>query len=225
MVWWSPGEWGERTARYLGSYKQAPAIDWVAPARNRLVILPIPCANEPSRCLSVPSMSSQSCRLHLFPVEEPVIAKGLSRLSELSEFIPSMTCVVVSTSYIIRTENPVSNSLDPSPPRIGFLTDPSPGLMLGSCLVLGCCLSSFAHRRRDEDRFQTAVFVAMAIWGVVVGRAIGASANMITLSLVPGALCTAMALSFMGHEFGRWLIARPRRQVSFNEKEATTFED
>lgn len=51
----------------------------------------------------------------------------------------------------------------------------------------------------------------MAIWGLVVGRGIGASANLITLSLVPGALCTAMLLSFTGHEFGRWLAQRPKQ--------------
>jgi 4-hydroxybenzoate polyprenyltransferase len=106
---------------------------------------------------------------------------------------------------------------------IDFLTNPSPGLMLGSCLVLGCCLSSFAHRRHDIDRFQAAVFIALALWAAVLGKGIGASANMITLSLVPWALCAAMLLSFAGHGLGRRLNERRRRQGAADVHATTTF--
>lgn len=95
--------------------------------------------------------------------------------------------------------------------------------MLGSCLVLGCCLSSFAHRRQDRDRFQTGVFVALALWAAALGRGVGASANMITLSLVPWALCAAMLLSFAGHGLGRRLIERRRRQGAADVHANTTF--
>jgi hypothetical protein len=80
-----------------------------------------------------------------------------------------------------------------------LITHPAPGLMLGSCILLGCCLSSFAHRRQDEDRYQAAILIWLALWGAALGKAIGASANMITLGFVPWALCAAMPLSLMGH--------------------------
>lgn len=95
---------------------------------------------------------------------------------------------------------------------MSILTDLSPSYMLGSCVILGCCVSSFAHRRQDHDKFQSIIFVAMVLWGVTVGRGMGISANLITLSLVPGALCTAMIMSFSGHEFARWLVNRPSHQ-------------
>ena len=84
-----------------------------------------------------------------------------------------------------------------------LITRPAPGLMLGSCILLGCCLSLFAHRRKDEDRYQAAVLVLLAIWGAALGKAIGASANMITLGFIPWALCAAMPLSFFGHAVSR----------------------
>jgi hypothetical protein len=65
----------------------------------------------------------------------------------------------------------------------------------------------------------------MAVWGVIIGRGIGASANLITLSLVPGALCTAMLLSFTGHEFGRWLAQRPKQHGIGRENLTETFKD
>ncbi|ORY66213.1 uncharacterized protein BCR38DRAFT_429612 [Pseudomassariella vexata] len=144
--------------------------------------------------------------------------------SELFELFPSVICCVVSTSYIYHADqsgvdaDQLHTPLFPSSRVVGFLhldfiTDPSPGLMLGSCVVLGCCLSSFAHRRQDEDRYQTGIFVTLAIWAVLLGRGVGASYNMITLGFVPWALCAAMLLSFGGHSVGRWLVGRRRKEV------------
>ncbi|KAL7628782.1 hypothetical protein AAE478_000297 [Parahypoxylon ruwenzoriense] len=86
----------------------------------------------------------------------------------------------------------------------------SPGLVLGSCLVLGCCLSSYVHRRRDQDEHQAIVFVIWIIWAICVGWGIGASANMTTLGIVPWALCAAMFSSFVGHAGARWLSGREK---------------
>ncbi|KAH8675599.1 hypothetical protein BX600DRAFT_177903 [Xylariales sp. PMI_506] len=94
-----------------------------------------------------------------------------------------------------------------------FLTDPSSELMMGSCLVVGCCVSSFTHRRQDKDTFQTEVFTCVIFWAAMVGKGVGASFDLITLGLVPLALSLAMLLSFAGHEFGRWLAKRPKRPV------------
>lgn len=91
-----------------------------------------------------------------------------------------------------------------------LVTHPAPGLMLGACILLGCCLSSFAHRRQDEDCYQAVVVVLLAIWGAALGKAIGASANMITLGFIPWALCAAMPLSFFGHAVVRRVGGRKK---------------
>lgn len=149
-------------------------------------------------------------------------------LSELTEVFPAVVCCVVSTSYVHHDEQPQTglDRMNISPlfsstflqeisglPRFGFLTNPSAGTMLGSCLVLGCCLSSFCHRRQDHDRYQALVFVTLAVWVAVLGRGLGASANMISLGFVPWALCAAMLLSAVGHWFVRWLVGRGRYQT------------
>ncbi|KAI0175766.1 hypothetical protein GGR52DRAFT_328653 [Hypoxylon sp. FL1284] len=51
-----------------------------------------------------------------------------------------------------------------------FIRNVSPGLALGSCLVLGCCLSSYTHRRRDQDQYQAIVFAGDRAVGVVRGH-------------------------------------------------------
>jgi len=84
-----------------------------------------------------------------------------------------------------------------------FLLYPSPGLMLCCCLVFGCCVSSFAHRRQEEDGLQLVVFTVFLSGAVVVGYALEASANLILLGFVPWAMCVAMATSLSGHHLYR----------------------
>lgn len=84
-----------------------------------------------------------------------------------------------------------------------FLLYPSPGLMLCCCLVFGCCVSSFAHRRQDEDGLQLVVYTMFLSGAIVVGYALEASANLILLGFIPGAMCVAMATSLSGHHLYR----------------------
>lgn len=77
--------------------------------------------------------------------------------------------------------------------------------MLWSCLVYGCCVSSFIHRRQEKDPFQLFVYLIFATGAEVVGYAVGASANLMLLGFLPGALCIAMAASLLGHGlYRRW---------------------
>ncbi|KAH6660373.1 hypothetical protein BKA67DRAFT_49708 [Truncatella angustata] len=153
-------------------------------------------------------MDASSCHVPLFHEGESATTGSIRKIAQLTEVIPVMTCIIINTSYVIKTEShsPVFFV------HLGALTNPSPALMLGSCVLLGCLLSSFTHRRRGKDRFQTIVFGYMVLWGITVGKGIGASVNLIALSLVPGALCAAMLLSFSAHEFVRWLMDRPLQQ-------------
>lgn len=85
---------------------------------------------------------------------------------------------------------------------------PSPGVMLTSCLVLGCCISSFLYRHHGADAYQAPVFASALVGSVVVGHMAGASVYMVLLGYMPWALCTAMFLSTLGHAMLRW--ARPK---------------
>lgn len=107
-----------------------------------------------------------------------------------------------------------------------FLKHVSPGLALGSCLVLGCCLSSFIHRRRELDQYQPIVFVIWITWAVFLGWEIGASANMVTLGIVPWASCAAILSSFFGHAGARRVSTGDKCDCAnvftvINEKEAS----
>ena len=107
----------------------------------------------------------------------------------------------------------LSDDSNPSPRLLVWITRPAPGLMFGSCILLGCCISSFAHRRQDKDRYQTVVLVLLAMWGATLGKAIGASANMITLGFIPWALCAAMPMSFLGHAAVRRVERRKKMEA------------
>jgi hypothetical protein len=96
-------------------------------------------------------------------------------------------------------------------PGGNLLLNPTPELMLGSCLVFGCCVSSFVHRRQSQDTCQFVVYAVFLTAVVVSGFGIEASANLILLGYAPWAMCAAMATSLYGH-------ALYRRQRKQNEK-------
>ncbi|KAI2782327.1 hypothetical protein F4815DRAFT_31762 [Daldinia loculata] len=143
-------------------------------------------------------------------------------LSELAELVPAVTCSFLTTCYIVRAESAredflvnidsYSQSLLRAVRLDLLLKNVPPGLALGSCLVLGCCLSSYTHRRRDRDPYQPVVFAAWIVWAVCIGWGTGISANVVTLGIVPWASCAAMLSSFIGHVGARWVSNRERCQ-------------
>ncbi|RYP54735.1 hypothetical protein DL768_000559 [Monosporascus sp. mg162] len=151
----------------------------------------------------------------------------LKVVSELAELIPAILCSFVSTAYVLRVEQagPLDSDDAVFPPlthrdrffagalpHLDFLPKPSGGLMLGSCLVLGCCLSSYTHRRGGRDPYQPLVFMAWAAWAACIGLGFGCSADMVMLGLLPWALCAAVLSSYLGHAaVARWLAARRRK--------------
>ncbi|KAI1406834.1 hypothetical protein F5Y13DRAFT_183878 [Hypoxylon sp. FL1857] len=167
-------------------------------------------------------MYSTSCHSFQLPGDQVCLQSnttplGESPLAELVELLPAIACSFVTTSYIAQAESApedISRNVD-SPTqmiyhiiRFDFLKNVSPGLALGSCLVLGCCLSSYVHRRRDHDQYQVIVFVIWITWAVCIGWGIGATANRVTLGIVPWASCAAMLSSFFGHAGARWVSTR-----------------
>lgn len=170
-------------------------------------------------------MYSTSCPSFKLPEGQVYLQPNTPSLKEspfleLVELAPAIACSFVATSYIIHAESTrddISSMNVESPTRsifrlvqFDFLNNVSPGLALGSCLVLGCCLSSYVHRRRDQDQYQTIVFVIWITWSICIGWRVGASANMVTLGVIPWAACAAMLSSFFGHVGARWFSAREK---------------
>ncbi|OTB02330.1 hypothetical protein M426DRAFT_322762 [Hypoxylon sp. CI-4A] len=142
-----------------------------------------------------------------------------SPLSELVELVPAIACSLITTTYITQTESTTGDlSTDINSPSqsifhivwVDFLRDIPPGVALGSCLVLGCCLSSYVHRRRDQDQYQVIVFIIWVSWAICIGWGIGVSANRVMLGIMPWATCAAMLSSFFGHAAARWVSVRER---------------
>lgn len=113
---------------------------------------------------------------------------------------PSSNALIFLLTYCMQ------NRLDS--PGEGYGTDvlvsPSDGLMLWSCLVYGCSVSSFIHRRQEQDPFQLLVYLIFITGAGVAGYAAGVSANLVLLGIAPWAVCIAMAASLLGHSFYRW---------------------
>ncbi|KAK0745947.1 hypothetical protein B0T18DRAFT_140226 [Schizothecium vesticola] len=130
-------------------------------------------------------------------------------LSETLEISIGSACSVITWRFVVQDEAMrEGDSMDGQHAEEqrtagNFLLYPSPGLMLCCCLVFGCCVSSLAHRRQEEDKLQLVVYTVFLSGAVVVGHALEASANLILLGFVPWAMCVAMATSLSGHHLYR----------------------
>jgi len=76
--------------------------------------------------------------------------------------------------------------------------------MLGSCLALGCSISSFAYRRQEGDRYQALIFGLAITAATIFGLVLKVNPNLIMLGLIPWALCCSMIFSTAFH----WLLRR-----------------
>lgn len=90
--------------------------------------------------------------------------------------------------------------------------------MLCSCLVFGCCVSSFVHRRQEQDRFQFLVYAVFLSGAATIGFGFGAGANLILLGYLPWAMCMAMAASLYGHGLHRQQRLRSVQRFGDEEK-------
>lgn len=98
------------------------------------------------------------------------------------------------------------------------LLNPSPELMLVSCLVFGCCVSSFVHRRQTQDAFQFVIYAVFITAAVVVGYGLEASANLILLGYAPLAMCVGMATSLYGDALFKRQRKLFEKRLRYDEK-------
>ncbi|KAK4172486.1 hypothetical protein QBC36DRAFT_73795 [Triangularia setosa] len=160
-------------------------------------------------------MSSEACcPLHL-PQTPTVLPRNPGCWPwavDTVEICLGVLCSVVTWEYTIQNDlNRGYSSVKQGQqyvdgPNIGdFLFHPSPGLMLFSCLVFGCSVSSFTQRRQSKDPLQLFVYAILLGGAGLVGYARQESAHLILLGYLPWATCAAMTLSLSGHSFYRLL--------------------
>ncbi|KAK0631977.1 hypothetical protein B0T14DRAFT_417418 [Immersiella caudata] len=116
-----------------------------------------------------------------------------------------VACSVVTWRFTVQTETTERWEYVVSEHVVlgDLVLNPPPELMLVSCLVFGCCVSSFVHRRQAQDAFQFAVYAVFITATVISGYGLEASANLILLGYAPWAMCAAMAISLSGHALYR----------------------
>ncbi|KAK0617956.1 hypothetical protein B0T17DRAFT_459099, partial [Bombardia bombarda] len=130
---------------------------------------------------------------------------------EVFEIVLASICSIVTWHYTAQHESrsryDASKSSEQRVIAEGKRDDvflhPSAGLMLASCIIIGCCVSSFVHRRQDKDQLQPLVIFVLLASAVALGSASRESANMVLLGYIPPATCVAMVVSILAHSFYR----------------------
>jgi hypothetical protein len=129
------------------------------------------------------------------------------------EIILAIFCSLICSAYALHHEDrdPTvkTSDVDVQLPlgnteHFEWILDPSPVVMLGACILLGCAFSSFAYRRQEQDKYQTSIFILAITSGIAFGAWLGVTTNVIMLGLIPWALCMAMISSIAVH----WVVRR-----------------
>ncbi|KAK3953155.1 hypothetical protein QBC32DRAFT_126081 [Pseudoneurospora amorphoporcata] len=160
-------------------------------------------------------MNFRTCPLRHRAGKVPEHASTWSWRSDIVEICLAALCSAVIWRYTSHNDHESGhkgNRLGSPGERNGqdVIVYPSDGLMLWSCLVYGCCVSSFIHRRQEQDPFQLFVYLIFVTGAGVAGYAAGASANMMLLGYLPQSMCIAMAASLSGHGlYRRWKCVAP----------------
>ncbi|KAI0541170.1 hypothetical protein GGR58DRAFT_58460 [Xylaria digitata] len=128
------------------------------------------------------------------------------------EALPATACSLVTTYYTVQKEvvrvvpaqkfGTIFRTISPLPSSI------SHGMLLVSCLVLGCCVSSYRHRMQGREPYQGIFFLVWIVWVSLVGLGAGCEVDTVVVGMVPWALVAAMLSSYFGHTGGQWLMLR-----------------
>ncbi|KAK0734108.1 hypothetical protein B0T26DRAFT_635564 [Lasiosphaeria miniovina] len=166
-------------------------------------------------------MNCGSCSSHQNAEDPSQHAGPWTWLSETSEIGLGALCSIVTWRFTVQndlTRGDSSSHENHGESRTVDLLHPSPGLMLCSCLLFGCCVSSFAHRRQDKDPLQFAVYMIVLAAAAIIGYGLRASSNLILLGYLPWATCLAMAISISGHNLHRRWVVETRNALLDEEK-------
>ncbi|TGO54758.1 hypothetical protein BCON_0102g00140 [Botryotinia convoluta] len=171
---------------------------------------------------------SGGCRaLKLRPTDEQSLPEHVSGrclasdLGAIFEPLIAMVSATVTTRYTLYYEQGrimanIQTQMIPNTKPMGYtfnsesfnvILDPYALSLLASCLLLGCSISSFTHRRQGHDRCQSLILVFAILTATTIGFGLGIDANLIMLGFVPWALILAMIFSVFVH----WTIRRHRR--------------
>lgn len=101
------------------------------------------------------------------------------------------------------------------------ILDPSPALMLFSCLVMSCAISSFVYGRQIQDRYQTYLFIIAIVSASAAGLATQIDASLIMLGLIPWTLCFTMLFSSSLHGLVRKYNSQ-QNLIDYNDDEKET---
>ncbi|KAL2263234.1 hypothetical protein VTK26DRAFT_7653 [Humicola hyalothermophila] len=157
--------------------------------------------------MSNPMSPRPCCSLHK-PDEMFRIPMRWCWAAETVEIAIASLCSLVIWVYTVQNEVPqvhgrVLGSHVAEKHSGDFIFRPPPALMLFSCLVFGCSVSSFSHRRQTEDPFQFLIYLAVLGTVGLVGYGVRANLYLILLGYFPWATCAAMAISISGHRIWR----------------------
>ncbi|GAW25162.1 hypothetical protein SAMD00023353_0202270 [Rosellinia necatrix] len=134
------------------------------------------------------------------------------------EIIPATGCSLVATYYAVQIEgaralaayqfHKILRVGPPSAAGVGH------DLLLASCLVLGCSVSSYRHRMRGREPYQGAIFLGWIVWVGLVGLGAGCEVGTVLAAMLPWALVAAMLSSYWGHLGAKRLFWRPKVDVA-----------
>ncbi|KAF7918098.1 hypothetical protein EAE99_009085 [Botrytis elliptica] len=153
------------------------------------------------------------------PTDEQSLTEYLSAyypardLGAIFEPLIAMISATVTTRYTLYHEKERMNSNTKpmgytfNSGSLGVMLDPYALSLLASCILLGCSISSFTHRRQGQDRCQSLILVFAILTATTIGFGLGINSNLIMLGFVPWALILAMILSVFVH----WTVRRHRR--------------
>ncbi|KAI0974225.1 hypothetical protein F4678DRAFT_421818 [Xylaria arbuscula] len=117
------------------------------------------------------------------------------------EAIPAAACSLIASCYTIQKEPIVPVDDFGTLIRItsSLFPDIGHGLLFVSCLVFGCCVSSYKHRMQRREPYQGAVFLMWVTWVGLVARGYGSDRDTVIVGIIPWALVAAMLSSYLGH--------------------------
>ncbi|KAI0401242.1 hypothetical protein F4802DRAFT_435929 [Xylaria palmicola] len=143
-------------------------------------------------------------RRHPYGLTTPAVSGPL-------EIVPAAACSLVATCYVIQRER-VPPSTHERRTLLG--ADISHGLLLASCIVLGCCVSSYRHRMRESEPYWGTVLLFWIASVVLLGLGVGCEIDTVLVAMLPWALVAAMLTSYVGRVSAQRLMSKRKAHAA-----------